>query len=117
MSCLRELSEKSSEYFQIQLAIKEIFEIAYSRFIDPGEVQILIARNFGSLDKIDSSVFSEIKAWLINNWFRAYQLLNPETHAELMKPENQEGEIQAHHYKNWFDEEERKHRTVPEYVK
>ena len=96
-------SARQAEYDDAQVQIREILDIAYHHGIGNGEMQELIVKQFGRrIENHDVSIFSEIRTWIINNWFRKDQILSPELHEKCMTAEDKR-------YSEWFTFEEIKH--------
>jgi hypothetical protein len=99
----------------LQNKIKEIFEKTMEFAIDPGEVQILIVKQFGKrLLKIDESNYDAIISWFNNNWFRKTQILQPEYHRAIMESTAETGGFIE--YKNWFNAHDRQHKVSEHYA-
>jgi len=88
---------------EVNQRLGEIFALAYSFNLCPGEVQMLAATEFKkylwlfTLSEIDA-----FRMWVKNNWFRKMQILSSELHEQLMV-------LQDTRYSEWFKAEEKQH--------
>lgn len=66
------------------------------RGLDPGEMILMINKNFGysNWSTIPWGEMEKCESWLKHNWFRNKQLLDPENHNILMAGDNP--------YSAWF---------------
>lgn len=80
----------------VRMAAKELMLAGFKYFYDEGEVQMVMAKQFGkAVLHMSAEEMRKGKKWLENNHFRKTRILQPDYHQELMKTENE--------YSKWFN--------------
>jgi hypothetical protein len=75
--------------------LQEVQEVCRNKHLDLGEAILMINRNYGygSWDAIPDAKKDELKTFFINNWFRCYQILEPEKHVQIMAMDTAEASV------------------------
>lgn len=81
--------EPSPILLRFKEKIKWVYQAGYDRGLPNGEVFLMINFNFGYLEReVPWGKMEEVRTWLINNWWRNFQILSPHYHKILMQTKN-----------------------------
>jgi len=90
----------NSKFISFANKLNEIQDICKNKYLDLGEALLMLNKSFGYIwDTIPFGKMDEIKQWFINNWFRNYQILEPEKHEQIMKMESPD----ARQYQDFYN--------------
>jgi hypothetical protein len=79
--------------------IVQVLAVCKSHHIHPGEANQIVVKVFGNtFENLPDNRLDEIKDWFAMNYYRAFEILEPEKHSAIMKMDSTE----ARKYKDFY---------------